>query len=218
MLWLNKIQRLIAIGHCWTFRCVTWHYHPFGNTLQSSWNCWWPSRSGRPWVMMPFQDHHIRTSHLRDRFLLTTSTAMVTPGHENNRISSQTVRNRLVDYGITARHPYHGLRLMPPRRRYRAHWAHQHRRWTQKQRITVLFNDESRFCLDSPDWRMRCYRRRGERYSDACVLERDRFGSPSVMVWMPFHSTDVLNLSAFRAIWQDTDIAARFCTCCGSIL
>ena len=72
---------------------------------------------------------------------------MVTPGRENDRISAQTVRNRLADYGIRARHPYHGLRLTPPRRRYRAHWAHQHLRWTQNQWNTVLFSDESRFCL-----------------------------------------------------------------------
>ena len=34
-----------------------------------------------------------------------------------------------------------------------------------------------------------------------------------VQVWWygtPFHSTDILNLSAFRAIWQDTGIVARF--------
>ena len=151
-------------------------------------------RSGRPRVTTPVQDRHIRTSHLRYRFLPATSTAVVTPGRENDRISAQTVRNRLADYGIRARHPYHGLRLTPPRRRYRAHWAHQHLRWTQNQWNTVLFSDESRFCLDRPDGRMRCYRRRGERYSDACVLERDRFGGPSVMVWgaISFHGRSEL--------------------------
>ena len=36
---------------------------------------------------------------------------------------------------------------------------------------------------------MRCYRRCGERYSDACVFKRDHFGGPSVMVWgaISFH-------------------------------
>ena len=29
---------------------------------------------------------------------------------------------------------------------------------------------------------LRCYRRRGERYSDACILQTDHFGGPSVMV------------------------------------
>ena len=33
------------------------------------------------------------------------------------------------------------------------------------------------------DGRRRVYRRRGERFADACVVERDRFGGGSVMVW-----------------------------------
>ena len=47
----------------------------------------------------------------------------------------------------------------------------------------VFFTDESRFTLFRPDGRPRVYRRRGERFADACVLERDRFGGDSVMVW-----------------------------------
>ena len=43
----------------------------------------------------------------------------------------------------------------------------------------VLFTDESRFTL----YRADVYRRRGERFADAFVVERDRFGGDSVMVW-----------------------------------
>ena len=51
------------------------------------------------------------------------------------------------------------------------------RQWRQ-----VFFTDESRFTLFRPDGRRLVYRRRGERFADACVLERDRFGGGSVMV------------------------------------
>jgi hypothetical protein len=37
--------------------------------------------------------------------------------------------------------------------------------------------------LFRPDGRRRAYRRHGKRFADACVLERDRFGGGSVMVW-----------------------------------
>ena len=40
----------------------------------------------------------------------------------------------------------------------------------------VMFSDESRFSLKWSDRRQRLYRRLGERYSDACVREVDRFG------------------------------------------
>jgi len=45
-------------------------------------------RSGRSRVTTAVQDRHIRTSHLRDRFLTATSTAAVTPGCINNRKTS----------------------------------------------------------------------------------------------------------------------------------
>ena len=46
-----------------------------------------------------------------------------------------------------------------------------------------FFTDESRFTLFRADGRRRVYRRRGERFADACVVERDRFVGDSVMVW-----------------------------------
>ena len=45
----------------------------------------------------------------------------------------------------------------------------------------VLFSDESRFSLSRADGRQRVYRRRGERYVDTCLTERDRFGGGSIM-------------------------------------
>ena len=52
-----------------------------------------------------------------------------------------------------------------------------------RQRRRVLFTDESRFTLYCTDGRRRVYRRRVERFADACVVERNRFGGGSVMVW-----------------------------------
>ena len=49
--------------------------------------------------------------------------------------------------------------------------------------LYMLFTDESRFTLYRADGRRRVYRRRGERFADACVVEWDRFGGGSVMVW-----------------------------------
>ena len=46
----------------------------------------------------------------------------------------------------------------------------------------VLFSDESRCNLSHHDGRIRVFRRRGERFADNCVIERDRFGAGSVIV------------------------------------
>jgi hypothetical protein len=47
----------------------------------------------------------------------------------------------------------------------------------------VLFTDESRFNLSIADGRVRVFRRRGERFAYNCLLERDKFGGGSVMIW-----------------------------------
>jgi hypothetical protein len=49
--------------------------------------------SGRPRVTTPAG--YIRTSHLRGRYRMATTTARVTPGTQNSSISAQSVRNRL---------------------------------------------------------------------------------------------------------------------------
>ena len=40
----------------------------------------------------------------------------------------------------------------------------------------MLFSDESQFCLTRGEGQIRVYRRRNEHYTEACTLERDRFG------------------------------------------
>ena len=61
--------------------------------------------------------------------------------------------------------------------------AHAPRLFPMRQWRRVLFTDESRFTLYRADGRCRVYRRRRERFADSCVVERDRFGGGSVMVW-----------------------------------
>ena len=51
------------------------------------------------------------------------------------------------------------------------HWRH------------VMLSDESRFCLRFTDWRNRVWRRHGERYVRATIMEHDSYGGGSVMVW-----------------------------------
>ena len=138
---------------------------------------------GRPHVTTRHQDQHVQMSHLSNRFLPATMTARTTPGTHNPRISTQTVRNRLRENVVRPRRPYVGPNLTLRHRRNQAQWAAVHQRWRLQQWRDILFSDESRFCLERRDGRALVYRRPNERYSDACVMERDRFGGGSVMVW-----------------------------------
>lgn len=142
-------------------------------------------RSGRPRVTTQRQDRFIQLSHLRNRHLTASETAANTLGVHNRPIHPKTVRNRLKEGHLKARRPYVGPRLTPQRRLRRMNWtnAHAPRRFTMRQWRRVLFTDESRFALFRADGRHRVYRRRGERFHDACIVEKDRFGGGSVMVW-----------------------------------
>ena len=82
-----------------------------------------------------------------------------------------------------ARRPYVGVPLSQRHRQARLAWTRQHRRWTNQQWAAVLFTDESGFLLDMLDRRRRVWRRRGERYANCAIVEHDRYGGGSLMVW-----------------------------------
>ena len=139
-------------------------------------------RSGRPRVTTQRQDRRIHLVHLRNR--LTTETAREVIGTHCRRVCPRTVRNRLREFDIRPRRPYVGPNLTHRRRQRRMQWlrAHAPNRLADWRR--VMFSDESRFSIQRSDRRQRVYRRLGERYSNACVREVDRFGGGgSVMVW-----------------------------------
>ena len=89
------------------------------------------------------------------------------------------------EIGLRARRPYVGLPLTQARRLRCLAWltAHAPRLFPMRQWRRVLFTDKSRFTLYRADGRRRVYRRHGEPFADACVVEWEWFGGGSVMVW-----------------------------------
>lgn len=156
-------------------------------------------RSGRPRVTTERQDRYMILSHLRDRFRTATTTARGTIGKHGRLISHDTVGRRLNAAQLRARRPPHRPILNAIRRQNRVEWARQRMRWTRRRWASVLFSDESRFCLSVADGRRRVWRRRGERHSQNCILEFDRWGGANVMVWAGMssnHRTQLVVLDA----------------------
>ena len=123
-------------------------------------------RSGRPRETTLRQDRHITLIHLRFRFATAVYTARRTPGIRNNRISDQTVRNRLRQSGLL---PHRPLKCMELKRRHmiaRLQWAPARLRWRRNTWQNILFSDESKFNLKFSDRRVRIYRRRRKRFAD----------------------------------------------------
>ena len=132
-------------------------------------------RTGRPRVTNP------RT----DRFITLTLFSNGDKFCKAYGISKQTVLHRLrqARQPIRPMRPYVGQVLTARHRAARLQWAQRHFRLGRQQWARVLFSDESRFNLSHHDGRIRVFRRRGERFADNCLIERDRFGGGSVMVW-----------------------------------
>ena len=139
-------------------------------------------RSGRPRSTSQAQDRFLRKSALRSRSV-SAEQLRERLSRTGTRVSVQTVRNRLYSAGFSARRPYVGVPLSQRHRQARLAWTRQRRRWTNQQWATVLFTDESRFLLDMLDRRRRVWRRRGERYANWAIVEHERYGGGSLMVW-----------------------------------
>ena len=138
-------------------------------------------RTGRPRKTSAAEDRYIIMTSRRNRFMSARKVVNQLRAATGTRVSAQTIRRRLYRGGLRTRRPYVGVPLTRRHRQDRVNWARNHRRWTQWNNI--LFTDESRFTVDFADGRARVWRRSGERYHEQNVIQRDRYGGGSVMVW-----------------------------------
>ncbi|KAJ4439574.1 hypothetical protein ANN_07701 [Periplaneta americana] len=139
--------------------------------------------SGRPRATNPNEDRYMVLRVLRERNLPATSVAQQFVNMHGRPVSAKTVRRRLKASGLISSRPATGPRLLRMHRVERLRFANDHRDWRNGQWSCVLFTDESRFNLCSPDGRERVWRRRGERFSQCCISENVPYGGGGVMVW-----------------------------------
>ncbi|KAK7112332.1 hypothetical protein V1264_011803 [Littorina saxatilis] len=139
--------------------------------------------SGRPRVTTQREDRFILRQAMQQRMATANNIRQRLQATPNTVVSGETIRNRLHNFGLRARRPVRGTTLTANHRAARRAWCTQHVRWQRQQWARVLFTDESRFCLEPADGRIRVWRRHGERFAEGAVLERQRFGGGSVMVW-----------------------------------
>lgn len=139
--------------------------------------------SGRPRITNGRDNRFISLTALRDRSITSTVISRRLQNVRGVAASTETIRRRLLEGGLRSRRPAACHLLLPAHRRGRLNFAREYRNWGAEEWANVLFTDESRFCLRSPDGRERVWRRPGERFEQCCISERIPFGGGSVMVW-----------------------------------
>ncbi|KAF2899460.1 hypothetical protein ILUMI_06715 [Ignelater luminosus] len=93
-------------------------------------------------------DRFLVLNTLRNRHLTSVETKNQLRG---TKVSVWTVWQRLQEVGLKACWPATGPKLLRCHRVARLQFARKHSIWNLAQWSTVLFTDESRFCLYSPD-------------------------------------------------------------------
>jgi transposase len=139
--------------------------------------------SGRPRKSTNRDDRFIINSSLRNRHSTAVQLRNELQHTRDVNISERTIRRRLNEANLFCRRPATGPELTREHRVARLQFAREHLHWTENDWGNVLFTDESRYCLRSPDGRERVWRRTGERYAECTFSARVSFQGGSVMVW-----------------------------------
>ncbi|GFU76739.1 transposable element Tc1 transposase [Trichonephila clavipes] len=96
-------------------------------------------------------------------------------------VSARTIRCRLQQNGTSVMRSLLRLPLTEKHRRFCRQWCVDWRTWTAEWNDIVL-TDESRFCLQHHDDRIRVTRHRGERLLNCCVMHRHTGLAPGIMI------------------------------------
>jgi hypothetical protein len=120
-------------------------------------------------VTTPAQDRYLRLLAVRKGFPNTQRLQMQLARGTNVRIGLETIRQRLLEDNLHIRCPHTGPLA---HRQARLQFAENHTRWNDNEWARVLFSDESRFCLELSDRRVRVIRRPNERYAQCNILGR----------------------------------------------
>jgi len=145
--------------------------------------------SGRPRLSDGRDDRYLVQYVKRHRFLSVERFRQQWRQACNIAASRSTINKRLVSTKLRSYRPAVRIPLGPAHKAAWVQWCQEHADWTEDQWRSVMWSDESRFCMDFHDGRIRVRRMPSERFVDGCMVEHDHYGGGSVMMWWEITAT-----------------------------
>lgn len=140
-------------------------------------------RSGRPRITNILVDRNIvRTSRNNPRLTASDIAREIWSPNEPNP-SLRTIRRRLQSANLHGRRPVKKPFISAKNRKARIEWARTHLHWTRAQWETVIWSDESKFCLYGTDGIKWIRRPHGQRFDPKYQIPTMKHGGGSCMVW-----------------------------------
>ncbi|GFU07138.1 transposable element Tcb1 transposase [Trichonephila clavipes] len=135
------------------------------------------------------EDRQIVRMAVTDSSVTSRNIAQPIESVTHHSVSARTIRRRLQQSGLSARHPLLILPLTQSYRRLCRQWCDERRMWVAEWN-EVVFTDESRICLQHHDGRIRVWRHRGKRMLNSCIMHGHTGPAPGIMVWggIGYHS------------------------------
>ncbi|UYV64942.1 K02A2.6-like, partial [Cordylochernes scorpioides] len=145
--------------------------------------------SGRKRKTATSEDRYLVVTAKRHREMTAIQLSNELSSATGTRISRQTVYRRLHEGALYARRPMVCIPLTSAHRRTRLNWCLEDHAWTHDQWANVLFNDESRFSLNTDSRRVFIWREPGTRYHPSNIREIDSFRGGNLLVWAGISSS-----------------------------
>lgn len=138
--------------------------------------------SGRPRLGSDRDDRRLIAAVRTNRFTGVPRLMQMIHG-QARPYSIRTALRRCHQQGYMCYRPAVRIPLSPHHRQLRLQWCQERSDVPMEYWHRILWTDESRFCLDFHDGRVRVRRLPTERLLDACIAEHDRYGGGSIMIW-----------------------------------
>ncbi|GFS75559.1 transposable element Tcb1 transposase [Trichonephila clavipes] len=124
-----------------------------------------------------------KRSIVRQALVDTTVTRSTIQADVGVAIVPQTISRHHAEENLKSKRPFHALPLTQEHRQPSLQWCQDRSMWNVTHWQKVVFSDESMFILGTDDYRVRVWRRPGERYNSPHTVLRHTGHTAGVMVW-----------------------------------